>query len=120
FRDFAGVGKEMVGSHYSTRCLVDIYRHCRALPSEYCGNHGCHFLHFDVYPQAVRIYRARGTDGIYGYSFLSAVMLIVSSLFWIAYAVSLNDIWVAISSPLTIVSGAAIIWVNYPPLTLLR
>ena len=63
-------------------------------------------------PQAVRIYRVRGTNGIYGYSFFSSVMLIVSSLFWIAYAVSLNDIWVGIYAPLAIVSGAAMIWVR--------
>lgn len=63
-------------------------------------------------PQAVRIYRVRGTRGIYGYSFFSAVMIIVASLFWIAYAVSLNDIWVAIYAPMAIVSGAAMIWVR--------
>ena len=81
-------------------------------PQSAVGIMGAIFSTLMFTPQAVRIYRARGTDGIYGYSFLSAVMLIVSSLFWIAYAVSLNDIWVAISSPLTIVSGAAIIWVR--------
>ena len=63
-------------------------------------------------PQAVRIYRVRGTRGIYGYSFFSAVMIIVASLFWIAYAVSLNDIWVAIYAPMAIVSGVAMIWVR--------
>lgn len=63
-------------------------------------------------PQAVRIYRVRGTRGIYGYSFFSAVMIIVASLFWIAYAVSLNDIWVAIYAPMAIVSGAAMIVVR--------
>lgn len=81
-------------------------------PQNAVGIMGTIFSTLKFTPQAVRIYRARGTNGIYGYSFFSAVMLIVSSLFWIAYAVSLNDIWVATFTPLTIVSGAAMIWVR--------
>src|SRR5699024_9833658 len=61
-----------------------------------------------------------GTDGITGYSFLSAVMRSVASLLWIAYPAALNDRSVAMSSPLTIVSWAGIVWVNYPPLALPR
>lgn len=62
------------------------------------------------YPQAVRIWRVRGTAGVYGFSALSAWMMIVSSVLWILYAAMIVDPLVALSCPLIIGAGATILW----------
>lgn len=63
-------------------------------------------------PQAMKIYHMRGTPGIYSFSLLSSILIIVSSVMWIWYAFLLQDVWVGAPSPLAIIAGIAMIVVR--------
>ena len=61
-------------------------------------------------PAAVRVVRSRGTVAALAYPPLTSWIIVATNVAWIVYGVMLNDLWLWLSSPVSIVCAAVMVW----------